>query len=399
MPRLGRGGGFQIDTGIDLGPWFTQSIVEAIIPKAIRKQSQEQAALSKLADLAPEIAKLSEEDKKAFGNWFFRAHGIYQPPWIRGLFGAGKEPILPLPEGAREEHKFVPGFLGLGGRVQKQYILPPLKPIEFAGAPLLSSAAEAEIRRGAKAQGLGDEEIEDIVQDARMKKVSPWSTSVKFFEQRTVGRGEKWIQNYMRQTGATKEAAVDALMKERPDVGALYKEHISRLETDIEYRKALTEAKGREVGVKEEAERRKERERIQRQQQFETRMQFEKQRELRVGANQKAALEQKNEAGVLDAAQKAFTIYSRNINEHNRLEMLKEKQSIFSETPYLRMELPRPDWESWLLDEGAVFGERLRQLRGGGAAPGVTPPPGASRIEKNQTFDEKHGLVPGKKRR
>lgn len=387
--------GTSFEFGTALNPYMAQLIVRTLVdtlePKGTRKQRHQQEALAKLAEYQPMVSKLPETEKKDFYNRFFRAYGMSEAPFFRGLFGAGPEPVMPLPEGSTEKGQFVKGPLGIGGRMQTVYTIPQPGPFKFAETPLLSESAEAEIRKGAKAQGLSDEEIEDLVQDARTKKISPWSSSAKFLEQRTLGRGVKWIQNYIDKTGATEEEALAALKKARPDIGTMVEEHQSKLKSDLEYRQALKGVKEREVTVKEEDSRRKERERVQRQQQFDVRMTLEKQRELRLGANQKLALGQKDTAGVLDAAQKAFALYSRNVNEHNRLELLKEKQSIFSETPYMRMDLPRPDWESWLLDEGAAFGERLRQLTGGASQPGGGPP-AAQNLEKRKSFEKRHGL-------
>lgn len=160
-------------TGIDLGPFFTQSLIEAFTPKAIRKQQQEQIALEKLAQLESRIAKLPEDEKNAYRNLLFRSYGVYHPPWIRQAFGAGEEAVLPLPEGAAEIKRPMVGPFGIGKKDVRGVYVPETGPFKFS-----EPVDAAEMRALTKAQKEAQIEATTTLIEER-KRPRPWAPLTK----------------------------------------------------------------------------------------------------------------------------------------------------------------------------------------------------------------------------
>ena len=388
---MARGGTTSFETGIKLGPFFTQSLIEAFTPKAIRKQQQEQVALENLARLQPMVSKLPEAEKKDFYNKYFQAFGIYHPPWIRQAFGAGEEAVMPLPEGAAEIKRPMAGPFGIGKKNVRGVYVPRGEPFKFAEQPLLSEGREAEltgiakkygfeaphhIREAVTGKALSREEQLDEILDRGGKQVDAWFTA---------------NPTASREDPKAVAQAVSSIKE--PGLRRTYSDYVAgkdltklRIESEVA-------AKGERAKLgKEESARKRERDKAlgdyQRAQ-----IEIARARELRLGKNSALAQTAKDKNQLLALAQKAFAEDRRAAISHNRLELDKAvKAQTLGET-YIRNEVPVSiDFEDWLATDGRAFYARLSQLgEGGEAPPGGAGAPPVSESPKERLL-KKHGL-------
>lgn len=369
------GSSWKIDTGIDLGPFFTKSLIEAFTPKAIRKQSQEQEALAKLAELHPMVSKLPEGEKKDFYNRFFQAYGIYRAPWIRGIFGAGEEPILPLPEGTREQDQFAKGPLGIGGRMQKQWITPEVKPFSFAReepAPLMPLVHERELR----SWGFSTEDIRDLL------KREP-------SQQQMIAKAQKIYSQAIKE-GRPHEEALDATGNLR----TTYEDYLQDRQLKKQQIEAGVAAKGETAYIQKEREKRLTEEGKVKKTYMEAQISIRRAQEARLSKNADLARQAKTQQDLLALAQKAFAEDRRAAISQNRLELDKAVKAQMMGETYLRNEVTIPlDFDDWLVNDGRAFQERFKQLGGGeGVTPPGAVPPAAQGLEKRKAFERRYGL-------
>jgi len=368
---------FQFDTGIDLGPFFTKSLIEAIEPKGTRKQRQEQAALATLAELQPMVSKLPESEKKDFYNRFFRSFGVYKAPWIRGIFGAGDEPILPLPEGSREESRYVTGPLGIGGRMQKQYIIPQMEPYKFAREqlpPLMPPERVAEL----KSFGLTDADVRDLLkeQPSILKMVMSASR----------------IYNQAKSEGKSHEEALNTLGELRVP----YEDYLADRQLKKQSIESGIRAKEEHAELGKEREKRLGEEGRARTAFHQGQLAIAKDREARLSKNSNLADGAKNQKDLLSLAQKAFSDDRRMAISHNRLELDKQVKAQMMGETYIRNDIPIPlDFEDWLDNDGRAFKARFQQLGGEAGVEGegaIPQPPPVQRKSKVKTFEGKYSL-------
>jgi len=364
MPR--RGTYTTFETGIDLGPWLTQTLVESLTPKRIRKQAAEQTALEKLAELQPAISKLPEDEKEQFYRHFHEAYGFYQPPLLRGIFGAGEEPILPLPKGSRTERRVVSGPLGLIKRMQTNYIVPTPETMKFSEPVTLSPQKEAELSTFADKYYPGDEDAKAAI--LREAATGRWTTA----DERTAAtlrRAEVKLQELMAG-GLTEEEAIQRLPLPLQNI---YRQTVEKRKVEKGLAESLEEdrvarqreAKERETRLKLEGEqriafRRAQLDLLNRKQKF-------------LEENTKAAQSAKNSDQLMKNAHSAFSNYRNFVVKWNGEETTKEKQALMAGRDYLPNYLPVPTWEGWLADEGAEFQRRSAELEAQGEK-GKIPP-------------------------
>ena len=354
MPR-GRGTYTTFETGIDLGPWLTQTLVESLTPKRIRKQAAEQNALEKLAELQPAISKLPEDEKEQFYRHFHEAYGFYQPPLLRGLFGAGEEPILPLPKGSRTERRMVSGPLGLIKRMQTNYVTPAPETLKFSEAVALSPQKEAELSAFADRYYPGDEDAKAAI--LREAATGRWTT-VDERTAATLRRAEVKLQELMAG-GLTEEEAIPRLPLALQNI---YRQTVEKRKVEKGLAESLEEdriarqkeAREREARLKLEGEQRT----ILRKAQLD--LLNRKQKFLE--ENTKAANSAKNADQLMKNAHSAFNNYYNFVIKWNNAEIAKEKQALMAGREYLRNDLPIPTWERWLADEGSDFQRRFAEL-------------------------------------
>ncbi len=378
------------DTGIDLGPWFTEQLINTFTPKSVLKQSAEQQALARLAQLQPMISKLSDEDQKRFYNQFYQAFGTYQPQsLIRRALGAGEEPLLPLPEGTKEERQYVKGPLGIGGGFQKQYTFPTRKPLSFDEPALLSPVHEAELRKSAAAMGMSPESIEDYIGDIRAKKVSLWSSLNKQLENLNVGRGTRWTQDYMQKTpGATLPQAIEALKIAKPELGGPFAEHVSTLETNKALKEATTAATTDRVTIAQQEADRKAWEGKERIRQTDLKIAQQKEQMANRERNRLIAGKATNEINLMKAMNSAYAIYQRGVIAHNIMEQKKVAESKFSDQPYIPFIKDALDQQTWLQTEGSPFYEKMLEMQGGVKEGPLAPPPIRGQSPAAQEIDK-----------
>ena len=382
--------GFQFDTGINVGPFFAQSLIDAMLPRALQKQHAEQVALAKLVEMQPTISKMPDEEKKNFYNHFFQSFGVYRPGWIRSIFGAGDEPVLPLPEGTTETSEFKKGLFGVGGGMQRQIITPERKPFSFPQEPFLSIQHENELRTSLEKMGWSKEDINDTVARAREKKFDIWGTSTPALESRIYGRAARFIQDEMAQ-GATLEQAETKLEGTKPEVAALYR----KFKEEADLRKRLKEAtitKGVEdTAIKQQEADRKKLEGDRRDQMAQATLQFKREVSIRTAQNVRDAMLFNNEAALNRAANTAYATYMRGVLAHNERERRMANDARYSGVPYLPQIQDLMDEKMWLRsEEGMPFANKLNALPGGG---GVTETPlPMQRIDKINKFEQKHGI-------
>ena len=224
--RSGRSYQFTIDAP-DLSAALQRDIIEAIIPKEIRKQAQTRIALEKLADVYPTLSTFPpSEREKIYSQLIFPAYGVYQPPLFRRLFGAKPESILPLPSGAEEIPKSLEGMKmvtpvkGRRRELQAGITLPPTAPIKILPSPLLQPEHEEELRRMARAAGMTDpEEVSEFLLDRMVKGGRSTAQMTAWM----INRAERWMKNYKEQNpGVSDEQAFEALKGARPGLATEY---------------------------------------------------------------------------------------------------------------------------------------------------------------------------------
>jgi len=367
------------EVGTALNPYIAQflvkSLVEAIEPKGSRKQRHEQEALAKLAEYQPMVSKLPESEKKDFYNKFFGAYGMSEPPWLRGLFGAGPEPVLPLPEGSVEKGRFVKGPFRIGGRMQTQYIIPQTKPFKFEReepAPLMPPSKVREL----KSFGLTDEDIRDLLKEQPSQLKMVMSASKLYSQAKAAGKSD--------------EEALNSLGELR----APYEDYQHDRELKKQQIEAGVTAKGESSYIAREREKRLTEEGKVKKSYMEAQIEIARGRELRLSKNTALASQAKNQQALLALAQKAFAEDRRTAIAQNRLELDKAVKAQMMGETYLRNEIPVPlDFEDWLENDGRAFRERFKQLGGeeGATPPGAGPPPAQS-LEKRKGFEKRHGL-------
>jgi hypothetical protein len=374
--------GTSFEVGTALNPYLAQLFVKTLIdtfePKGTRKQRHEQEALAKLAEYEPRVSKMTESGKKDFYNQFFRAYGMSEAPFIRGLFGAGPEPILPLPEGSTETGRFVKGPLGIGGRMQTQYIIPKPGPFKFEREEpelLMPPSRERELR----SWDFTTEDIKDL-----MKREPS--------QQQMIIKGQR-LYSQAIQAGKSPEEALASL----GDYKISYENYLEDRAQKKEEGESRQEERAERSDIRRKEQTRKEK-RDAAVERFEgEKLLLLKQREVRLSKNTELAKSTNDKFKMFKLAQDTFIADRRASILHNRLELDRWSKSQAMGEVYLRKEIDFPDrFEDWLMDEGRPFQERFRQL--GVGEEGVTPPgagpPPAQRIDKNRAFDEKHGLRP-----
>jgi hypothetical protein len=370
MPRRSSGSTFQIDTGLDIGPFLTKSLIEAIEPKGTRKQRQEQEALAKLAELQPMVSKLPETEKKDFYNRFFQAYGVYKAPWIRGMFGAGEEPILPLPTGAQEITRPMTGMFGK--RDVKGVYIPKIEPFTFPREELPPLMPPSKVKE-LKSFGLTDEDIRDLLkeQPSQLKMVLSASR----------------LYTQAKQQGKSHEEALNALGELR----APYEDYLQDRQLKKQQIEAGITAKGEAAYIQREREKRLTEEGKVKKAYMEGQIELRRRQETRISKNADLARQAKTQQDLLSLAQKAFAEDRRAAISQNRLELDKAVKAQMMGETYLRNEVTIPlDFDDWLANDGRAFQERFKQMGGGeGGAPGGVPPI----IDKKKAFGQKWGLM------
>jgi len=367
---------FEVGTALNpyLAQLFVKTLVETLEPKGTRKQRHEQEALAKMAEYQPMVSKLPESEKKDFYNRFFRAYGMSEAPFVRGLFGAGPEPILPLPEGSTEKGQFVRGPLGVGGRMQTQYTIPKPGPFKFEREEpelLMHPSRVAELKRW----NFTDEDIRDL-----MKKEPS--------QQQLIVKGQKLYSQARRQLKSHEEA-----LESLGDLRVPYEDYLDDRALRKQRIEAEVTAKGESAYIAREREKRQTEESKVKKSYMEAQIDIARARELRLSKDAGLASQAKNQQTLLALAQKAFAEDRRAAIAQNRLELDKAVKSQMMGETYLRNEIPIPlDFEDWLENDGRAFKERFRQLGGEEGVTSEKVPPPAQRLEKRESFEKRHGL-------
>jgi len=362
---------------IDLGgfePILIESIVDALTPKAVRHQALQQHALTALARLQPVFQDLPEADKKNLYNKFFRAYGMAQPAYWRGVFGAGPEPILPLPEGATVTEEGMPP--SLLGRLRRRtvYTLPEVRPHTFPDKPLLSEQHETELVKSFKEAGMDEEEIKEALAEKKsgMGRTAAAQTGAM------VQKALRWMNQFkLTNPEATDEMALDALKRDRPTLGIPYEMYKNEKELMGTYRKTLTEdikdrAKARETKAAFDKDKQKFYEqKVKADQDFRDRK-FKAEQQNRVNAEKSKTADQ-----LMRYAQTAYRNYLQEFTEqrrqHDQMEVNMAK--LYPDYVPARFTGDALKFEDWLLSEGWMFGQRFHEIQSTG---GVAPKPGES---------------------
>jgi len=271
------------------------------------------------------------------------------------LFGAGPEPVLPLPEGSTEKGQFVKGPLGIGGRMQTVYTIPKPGPFKFEReepAPLMPPSKVREL----KSFGLTDEDIRDLLKEQPSQLKMVMSAS-KLYSQAIAA-------------GKPHEEALTALGELR----APYEDYLQDRELKKQQIEAGVTAKGESSYIAREREKRLTEEGKTKKSYMEAQIDISRARELRLSKNAGLASQAKNQQALLALAQKAFAEDRRTAIAQNRLELDKAVKAQMMGETYLRNEIPIPlDFEDWLENDGRAFKERFRQLGGGEEITPSTP--------------------------
>lgn len=396
MPR-GQGGGRSFQFGIDspeLGAAFANDIIQAVIPKAIRKQQQQQLLLEAVARNYDKLSVLPpEERKKVYSQLLFPAYGVYQPPLFRKMFGAKPETILPLPEGGIELEAPVKtkSPFGRRGEMKAGITLPPTTPFTFAPSPLLQPEHEAELeKQAALLHPSSPEDQAAWLKSAKTTKMIGIKPSREDILWETIGSAERRIDAFKQANPeATDEQAIASLPS---NLRRRYQEHIEGIGTIKAQKEALTEeSKGRKIEREERISLLKGREKRLAQQQ--AWFQDFQENKLKLNElNKKIAAKAKTSNQAYRDALTAYSTYSKNLQSeartHNQMEMGFSKL----DSTYLpaRFSEPHLTFEDWLRSEGMPFYERILDLEGKGGVGGeggtVIPP-----LKKESKFNSIRG--------
>jgi len=380
MPRRSSGSTFQIDTGLDIGPFLTKSLIEAIEPKGTRKQRQEQEALAKLAELQPMVSKLPETEKKDFYNRFFQAYGVYKAPWIRGMFGAGEEPVLPLPTGAQEITRPMTGMFGR--KDVKGVYVPQVGPFKFTEAPLLSEQKKSELLQFAKAQGYDEEETNALIEAA----TTGVPKSAAAIQANLLKRADRLIGDAMAG-GKTREQAIETLP---PTLKRHIQEHEQEFQTKESLRKYQAEAALSLAREREE------------------RPKIAREREARFAQQFKATMDLagRKQAVVEQQAQRMLNLKTIDMQTRNYINIMKEKTQaqlrllLQHNQQQMKFRETDPNFVPDFRDDSQIAGNwddlyaRVMSMQGvSGAAPEVAPP----LSEQDAAFDRLMKRIKGGK--
>lgn len=372
MPRrVSKSYQFSIDAP-ELASQFQKDIIEALIPKAIRKQAQTQLALEALAQAYPTLSKMPQEEReKVYSQLIFPAYGVYEPPLFRRMFGAKPEPLLPLPKGAEEIPKELAGMkirTRVGGRELKPGLfIPPTQPLTVAPSPLIQPEHEAELEK--QAQTLFPDLPEERAEWVRTQKTA-LLTGIKPTREdilwETIGRAERMIDAYKKANPqATDKEAFGVLP---PTIRRRYQEHIEKFEADKAYREAFTEdIKARKIEREEKVKAAQTKEKRLAEQQ--TWYQDFQERKLKFQDQwKKLATRGKSPQQVYRDALTAYNIYIKNLQSEERAHNQMEMGFAKLDPNYIpaRFVQPRLSFEDWLRSEGLIFYERILALEGRG---------------------------------
>ena len=370
-----------------LGPWLAQSFIEAVIPKAIRQQQQEQVALAKLAEFQQFASKLPEAERENFYNRFFRAFGVSQVPWVRGVLGEKPEPILPLPKGATYSKTGVEKTTtGMPVRVPQRLQIPPVQPFTFPRTPLIAPEEEREIDAFVE-KSYPQEEWEDAKAAIKRERVTGRWTTADERTQAMVRRAEKLLQeDEQKFPGAVPDERVQRLP---PGLRTIYKNYVA--EREYKEEDVKSRAYQRREGIRQTQEK------IEGRRSYEQATLDLKKRQIALqeekfrltAKNATLARTAKSAGQALKMARDAFAADRRYAISQNKLELDKQKNAMMMGREYIPLNVPIPGWDDWLANEGAPFLQAISDLQAGqpgveggvapsvpGAAPRpVTPPP------------------------